>query len=68
MQQAGTSRASFPLGNNRFVSDGLNDVNVQQKLVQWVNVNNKRPVSFVEPNISKTGKVSFKKGVIKRAD
>ena len=68
MQQAGLSKASFPLGNTRFVSDGLDDVNVQQKLVQWVRSNGRRPVSFVEPNITKTGKVSFKKGVIKRAD
>lgn len=68
MGQVGGQRATFPLGNSDYVSKGLNDINVQQKLVQWVSVNSKRPVSFVEPNIQKTGKVSFKKGVIKKAN
>ena len=68
MQQAGISQGTFPLGNSRFVSDGLNDVNVQQKLVQWVRSSSKRPVMVAEPTVAKTGKKAFKKGVIKRAD
>lgn len=68
MGQVGGQRATFPLGNSNYVSKGLNDINVQQRLVQWVSVNSKRPVSFVEPNIEKTGKVSLKKGVIKKAN
>ena len=68
MQQAGISQGTFPLGNNRFVSDGLNDINVQQKLVQWVRSSSKRPVMVAEPTVAKTGKKAFKKGVIKRPD
>jgi hypothetical protein len=63
-----SGQGTFPLGNSRFVSDGLNDINVQQKLVEWVRSSSKRPVMVAEPTVAKTGKKAFKKGVIKRPD
>ena len=68
IQQAGINRPVFPLGNSGLVVNALNDINVQEQLVKWVSTNNKRPVTYVKPNIARTGKVSLRKGVIKKAD
>lgn len=65
--QAGGQTAKFALGSRNDVRSALQDVRVSDRLAGWVKGSGTTPMRVIEPSVQKSGKASFKSGVIVKA-